>query len=69
MPLPKETLEKIKQDIDAMEASYTDLTELIADAVEAGYDVADRQAKLADLVIKINRAKTFYRLQLARTGE
>jgi len=66
MPLPKEVLDSIAEDIAKAEASLTDLKEVVSDMRLSGMDTAKQDAEVADLSKKLRSLKMFYDLRKAK---
>lgn len=67
MPLPKEQLDLIKQDIDAATETLTEMKDVIDDMRLAGMDIDKQQATYDDLSDKLRSLRVFYERQAAKS--
>ena len=63
MPMPKEVLESLAEDITKAEAALADLKDVVADMRLSGMDTATQDAEVADLSKKLRSLKMFYELR------
>lgn len=66
MPIPKEVLASIAEDIAAAESLLTDLKDVVADMRLSGMDTTVQDAEVADLSKKLRSLKMFYDLRKAK---
>lgn len=66
MPLPKEVLASIAEDIAAAESSLADLKDVVADMRLSGMDTTTQDAEVADLSKKLRSLKVFYDIRKAK---
>ncbi|MBA7580092.1 hypothetical protein ES708_21979 [subsurface metagenome] len=67
MPMPKEVLESIAENITKAEASLADLKEVVSDMRLSGMDTKVQDAEVDDLSKKLRSLKMFYELRKAKT--
>lgn len=67
MPLPKEALDRIAEDIEKAEASIAELKDVVSDMRLSGMDVTTQTAAMKDLSDKIRQLKVFYERQKAKS--
>lgn len=68
MPIPKEQLELIKQDIDAATETLADMKDVIDDMRLAGMSIDRQQKTYDDLSDKLRSLRVFYERQTAKSG-
>jgi len=69
MALPRETLDKIAKQIEALKANIKEREEVIADLRAAGIDALRHEEVLERQKAELRKWETFYELELRRLGE
>jgi len=69
MALPKETLAKIAEQIEALKANIKEREEVIADLRAAGIDALRHEEVLERQKAELRKWETFYELEMRRLGE
>jgi len=67
MPLPKEQLELIKQDIDAANKTLTEMKDVLDDMRLAGMSIDKQQTTYDDLSDRLRSLRVFYERQSAKS--
>ena len=67
MPLPKEVLALVADDIKKAEDSLVELKDIVTDMRLSGMDTAKRDDELDDLKDKLRNLKVFYDRQKAKS--
>ncbi|MBA7617776.1 hypothetical protein ES703_25094 [subsurface metagenome] len=67
MPIPKEVLDRIAEDITKAETSLADLKDVLSDMKLSGMDTAKQEAEFDDLSRKLRSLKIFYDLRKAKS--
>ena len=68
MPLPKEQLDFIKNDIDAASNTLKDMKDVIDDMRLAGMSIDKQQKTYDDLTDRLRSLRVFYERQQAKSG-
>lgn len=68
MPLPKEQLDFIKQDIDAATKTLKEMKDVIDDMRLAGMSIDKQQKTYDDLSDRLRSLRVFYERQIAKSG-
>ncbi|GAJ15481.1 unnamed protein product [marine sediment metagenome] len=68
MPLPKEQLKLISEDIEAAEKTLADMKDVIDDMRLAGMSIDKQQKTYDDLTDRLRSLKVFYARQEAKSG-
>ncbi|GAJ16899.1 unnamed protein product [marine sediment metagenome] len=66
MPIPKEVLASIAEDIVKAEASLADLKDVVADMRLSGMDTSKQEAEVTELSKKLRSLKMFHDLRQAK---
>ncbi|GAJ05354.1 unnamed protein product [marine sediment metagenome] len=66
MPLPKEVLTSVAEDIAKAEASFADLKDVVTDMKLSGMDTTKQEAEVDDLSRKLRSLRMFYELRKAK---
>lgn len=66
MPMSKEVLDIIAEDIAKAEASLTDLKDVVSDMRLSGMDVTKQEAEVTDLSGKLRSLRLFHDLRKAK---
>jgi len=69
MALPRETLAKIAEQIEALKANIKEREEVIADLRAAGIDALRHEEVLERQKAELRKWETFYELEMRRLGE
>jgi len=67
MPLPKEQLDFIKEDIDAASKTLTEMKDVLDDMRLAGMSIERQQKTYDDLTDKLRSLRVFYERQQAKS--
>ena len=67
MPIPKEVLDSIAEDITKAETSLATLKEVVGDMRLSGMDTATQDAEVDSLSKKLRSLKMFYELRKAKS--
>ncbi|GAJ09194.1 unnamed protein product [marine sediment metagenome] len=68
MPLPKEQLDLIKEDIDSATGALIGIKDVIDDMRLAGMSIEKQQTTYDDLSDKLRSLRVFYERQIAKSG-
>jgi len=63
MPMPKEVINSIAEDINKAELALVDLKDVVSDMRLSGMDVTRQQAEYDDLAKKLRSLRMFYDLR------
>lgn len=66
MPIPKEILESIREDIDDATLALADLKSIVSDMRFAGMDTTRQDAEIAHLTEEIRKLRIFHDRQKAK---
>ena len=69
MPLPKEVLAKVADDIKKANSSLTELRDVVNDMRLSGLDTEKYDAEVKDLTSKIRSMEIFYDRQKAKSSK
>lgn len=68
MPLPREVLESIAEDIEEAEKAISELDDVVGDMRLAGMTTTKQDAELEKLSDEIRKLRIFYERQKAKLG-
>jgi len=68
MALPKERLDRIKEDLEAAEKSIKSIEEVIEDLRASGIDASKQEEKLRAVKDRYRETKMFYDLEMRRVA-
>lgn len=68
MPIPKEVMDRIAENIKKAESSLAELKDVVTDMKLSGMDTVDQERKVDDLTTKLHSMSMFYELRKAKGG-
>lgn len=68
MPLPREVLDTIAEDIESAESQMAALKDVVDDMRLAGMDVSKQEDRMDSLTDDLRKLKLFYKRQSAKVG-